>query len=150
MFFTQAQSDRAGIAAISLLVGGIGVLNIMLVSVTERTREIGTRKAIGATDSAVLVQFVMEAITLGGLGGLMGVIFAVGLIVGMKLLLAAKASGGGFLATFSPVLSASPIVVAFGISLIIGLVAGGYPAWRAARLAPSEAGVQEHPGRIRR
>ena len=128
-----------GIAAISLLVGGIGVLNIMLVSVTDRTREIGTRKAIGATDSAILVQFVMEATTLGGLGGLIGVIFAVGLIVGMKILLAANSGGGGMLATFSPVLSAPPIVVAFGISLIIGLVAGGYPAWRAARLAPIEA-----------
>ena len=141
--FTNLISLIAGfvpaIAAISLLVGGIGVLNIMLVSVTDRTREIGTRKAIGATDSAILVQFVMEATTLGGLGGLIGVIISVGLIVGMKLLLASQASAGGMLATFSPVLSASPIVVAFGISLVIGLVAGSYPAWRAARLAPIEA-----------
>jgi putative ABC transport system permease protein len=127
------------IAAISLLVGGIGVLNIMLVSVTDRTREIGTRKAIGASDSAILLQFVMEATTLGGLGGMLGVLLAVGLIVGAKLAIPALGGTQGMLASFSPVLSAPPILVAFSISLLIGLVAGGYPAWRAARLAPIEA-----------
>jgi putative ABC transport system permease protein len=141
--FTNLISLIAGfvpaIAAISLLVGGIGVLNIMLVSVTDRTREIGTRKAIGATDSAILVQFVMEATTLGGLGGLVGVLLSVGLIVGTKIAIPALGGSTGFLASFSPVLAASPIVVAFTISLLIGLVAGGYPAWRAARLAPIEA-----------
>ena len=127
------------IAAISLLVGGIGVLNIMLVSVTDRTREIGTRKAIGASDSAILTQFVLEAGTLGALGGLLGVLFAVGLILGAKLAIPALGGSTGFLATFSPVLSAGPILVAFAISLLIGLLAGGYPAWRAARLEPIEA-----------
>jgi putative ABC transport system permease protein len=127
------------IAAISLLVGGIGVLNIMLVSVTDRTREIGTRKAIGASDSAILVQFVMEATTLGALGGIVGVILAIGLIVGTKIAIPALGGAQGFLASFTPVLSAPPILFAFSISLLIGLLAGGYPAWRAARLAPIEA-----------
>jgi putative ABC transport system permease protein len=128
------------IAAVSLLVGGIGVLNIMLVSVTDRTREIGTRKAIGASDSAILTQFVMEALTLGGLGGLIGVGFSVGTILGLKALLSNLAtSGNRFLASFDPVLSLPPITTAFGISLVIGLLAGGYPAWRAARLEPIEA-----------
>jgi putative ABC transport system permease protein len=126
------------IAAVSLLVGGIGVLNIMLVSVTDRTREIGTRKAIGASDSAILSQFVLEAITLAGLGGLIGVVIGVGLILVTKLLLPLLGTTG-FLSSFSPVLSASPIAVAFFISLAIGLVAGGYPAWRAAQLNPIEA-----------
>jgi putative ABC transport system permease protein len=127
------------VAAVSLLVGGVGVLNIMLVSVTDRTREIGTRKAIGASDSAILTQFAMEAITLAGLGGIIGVVLSVGIIVGLKVLLAHTSAGGGMLSTFSPVLSITPIAVAFGISLAIGLLAGGYPAWRAARLEPIEA-----------
>jgi putative ABC transport system permease protein len=127
------------VAAVSLLVGGIGVLNIMLVSVTDRTREIGTRKAIGASDSAILSQFVLEAITLAGLGGLIGVGLSVGLIVALKEVLASLGAGGGFLSSFSPVLSITPIAVAFGISVAIGLLAGGYPAWRAARLEPIEA-----------
>jgi putative ABC transport system permease protein len=108
--------------------------------VTDRTREIGTRKAIGATDSAILSQFILEAGTLGGFGGLIGVIFAVGLIVGSKLAIPALTGGsGGFLGSFSPVLSVGPIAVAFAISLLIGLIAGGYPAWRAARLEPIDA-----------
>ena len=128
------------IAAISLLVGGIGVLNIMLVSVTDRTREIGTRKAIGATDTAILSQFVLEAMALAGLGGLIGVIIGVGLIVCTKALLSLIGGGGsGFLSSFDPVLASGPILVAFGISLLIGLIAGSYPAWRAAQLKPIEA-----------
>jgi putative ABC transport system permease protein len=126
------------IAAISLLVGGIGVLNIMLVSVTDRTREIGTRKAIGASDTAILSQFALEAIALAGLGGLLGVLFGVGLILLTKLLLPLLGTSG-FLSSFDPVLTAGPILVAFGISLAIGLIAGGYPAWRAAQLKPIEA-----------
>jgi putative ABC transport system permease protein len=127
------------IAAISLLVGGIGVLNIMLVSVTDRTREIGTRKAIGASDSAILSQFVMEAIALAGLGGLLGVVFGVGLVLLSKVLIPLAGTQKGFLSSFEPVLSAQPIAVAFVISLAIGLLAGGYPAWRAAQLRPIEA-----------
>jgi putative ABC transport system permease protein len=126
------------VAAISLLVGGIGVLNIMLVSVTDRTREIGTRKAVGASDLAIMGQFALEAITVAGLGGLIGVCLAVGAIVGIKMLLSGLGSGG-MLASFDPVLSITPIGIAFGISVLIGLLAGGYPAWRAARLRPIEA-----------
>jgi putative ABC transport system permease protein len=126
------------IAAISLLVGGIGVLNIMLVSVTDRTREIGTRKAIGASDSAILTQFVMEAIALAGLGGVLGAVLGVGLIFTTKVLIPMLGTRG-FLSTFDPVLSVPPVAVAFTISLFIGLIAGGYPAWRAARLEPIEA-----------
>jgi putative ABC transport system permease protein len=126
------------IAAISLLVGGIGVLNIMLVSVTDRTREIGTRKAIGASDSAILTQFTMEAVALAGMGGAVGVVFGVGLILATKAIVP-HLDTKGFLSTFDPVLAAGPIVVAFTISLAIGLLAGGYPAWRAARLEPIEA-----------
>ncbi|WP_028935908.1 ABC transporter permease [Pseudonocardia spinosispora] len=126
------------IAAISLLVGGIGVLNIMLVSVTDRTREIGTRKAVGASDSAILSQFVLEAVTLAGFGGMIGVGFGVGLIMLTKALLPLLPKTG-FLSSFDPVLAVAPIAVAFVISLAIGLIAGGYPAWRAARLEPIEA-----------
>jgi putative ABC transport system permease protein len=126
------------IAAISLLVGGIGVLNIMLVSVTDRTREIGTRKAIGASDTAILTQFALEAIVLAGLGGLLGVLLGVGLILLTKVLLPLLGTSG-FLSSFDPVLAAGPVVISFSISLAIGLIAGAYPAWRAAQLKPIEA-----------
>jgi putative ABC transport system permease protein len=127
------------VAAISLVVGGIGLLNIMLVSVTDRTREIGIRKAIGAKRRAILSQFVLEASVLAGLGGLVGV----GLGVGVNLAVSAAAPlldrSGGVLSTFAPVFSVSPIVAAFGISLVIGVLAGAYPAYRAAHQHPIEA-----------
>ncbi|MEO7193843.1 MAG: ABC transporter permease [Pseudonocardiaceae bacterium] len=127
------------VAAISLVVGGIGVLNIMLVSVTERTREIGIRKAIGATSRAILEQFLIEAIVLAGVGGLIGI----GVGVGLSLLVGAIAPSispaSGVFAGFSPVLSVLPIVGSFAISIMIGIVAGGYPAYRAARLRPIQA-----------
>jgi putative ABC transport system permease protein len=126
----------ASVAAISLFVGAIGVLNIMLVSVTERTREIGIRKAIGATRRAILQQFLIESIVLAGLGGIIGV--AVG--VGLSVLGAAIApSFGDVVGTFAPAVSVPSVLLSFGISLVIGLVAGGYPANRAARLRPVEA-----------
>jgi putative ABC transport system permease protein len=131
---TATSTDRtltvllAGIAAISLLVGGIGVMNIMLVSVTERIREIGLRKALGATPRAIRQQFLVEASTLGLCGGLLGV--ALGL-VGAQVL-------PHFLS--QPVtISVVAGVGALGIALIIGIVAGVYPASRAARLAPIDA-----------
>ncbi|MGH3900437.1 MAG: ABC transporter permease [Pseudonocardiaceae bacterium] len=126
----------ASVAAISLVVGGIGVLNIMLVSVTERTREIGLRKAVGATRAAILQQFLIESLVLAGVGGVIGVIVGVGLsVLGATI---APAFGATF-DTFAPAVSIPSVVLSFAISLAIGLVAGGYPADRAARLQPIEA-----------
>nr|MDQ2883203.1 FtsX-like permease family protein [Actinomycetota bacterium] len=123
-------------AAISLFVGSIGVLNIMLVSVTERTREIGVRKAIGATRGAILQQFLIESVVLAGLGGLIGI----GVGVGLSLLGAAIAPAfGSTVGSFAPAVSIPSVVLSFAISIAIGLVAGGYPANRAARLRPVEA-----------
>ncbi len=126
----------AAVAAISLLVGAIGVLNIMLVSVTERTREIGIRKAIGATRRAVLEQFLIESTVLAGLGGIIGVLVGVGL---SELGATIAPSLGPTFESFAPAVTIPSIVISFAISLAIGLVAGGYPANRAARLRPIEA-----------
>ena len=118
----------ASVAAISLLVGGIGVMNIMLVSVTERTSEIGLRKALGATPGDLFRQFVIEAGTLTALGGLLGV--ATGLAVGYVVPRAANIA-----VTITPL----PVVTAVAVAVAVGLVFGVYPALRAARLAPIEA-----------
>jgi putative ABC transport system permease protein len=126
----------AAVAAISLFVGAIGVLNIMLVSVTERTREIGIRKAIGATRRAILEQFLIESLVLAGLGGIVGVLVGVGLSV---LGAAVAPAFGPPLTTFAPAVSIPSVAISFAISLAIGLIAGGYPANRAARLRPIEA-----------
>lgn len=116
------------IAGISLLVGGIGIMNIMLVSVTERTREIGLRKAIGAGRNDILFQFVIEAMTLSLLGGLIGI--ALG-ITGSMLL--------GPMLGFEAVIDSATIVMAAGFSAGVGLFFGIYPAMRAAKLNPIEA-----------
>ena len=122
------------VAVILLVVGGIGVLNIMLTSVTERTREVSIREANRVTRRAILKQVLVESILLAGLGGLIGV----GVGIGLIFLIRAVASpfDSGALAGFTPVLSAPPVLAAFAISLIIGLIAGSYPAYRAARLLP--------------
>jgi putative ABC transport system permease protein len=121
-----------GVAGISLLVGGIGIMNIMLVSVTERTREIGIRKAIGATRQNVLTQFLTEATILSVLGGLVGV--AVG--AGIARLISGLAVGT---MTLQPVIALDSILLATLFSLCVGLFFGIYPAYRAASLNPIDA-----------
>jgi putative ABC transport system permease protein len=116
------------VAAVSLLVGGIGIMNIMLVSVTERTREIGLRLAIGALEREVLMQFLIEAVVLAALGGLIGIVLA----TGASMLLAGAM---GIPYTFHPGVN----VLAFVFSAVIGVVFGFFPARRAARLDPIEA-----------
>jgi putative ABC transport system permease protein len=116
----------AEVAAISLLVGGIGVMNIMLVSVTERTREIGIRKAVGARRSDILTQFLVEAVLVSVFGGIAGV--------------AAGVIGSQFkIAGVAPVIAPYSIGLAFGASVLIGLFFGTYPAWRAATMRPIDA-----------
>lgn len=116
------------IAGISLLVGGIGVMNIMLVSVTERTREIGVRKALGAPNSAIRVQFIVESMIICLVGGIIGIIF--GILLG---------NVGGLIAGSVAAPSASGIVVAVTFSMAIGIFFGYYPANKAAKLDPIEA-----------
>jgi putative ABC transport system permease protein len=116
------------VAAVSLLVGGIGIMNIMLVSVTERTREIGLRLAVGALEGEVLLQFLMEAVVLSALGGLIGV------------LIATLASWGGARAMAVPYgFDVGINVLALVFSAFIGVVFGYFPARRAARMDPIEA-----------
>jgi putative ABC transport system permease protein len=133
-FLTFLTLFTVAVAAISLIVGGIGVANIMLVAVTERTREIGIRKAIGAPRSAILKQFLIESCVLSGMGGLAGIIIGVGVTLAAAQILPAAVPNFP-----TPELSFGSIFLAFGISLLIGLIAGGYPANRAARLRPIEA-----------
>lgn len=115
-----------GIAAISLLVGGIGIMNIMLVSVTERTREIGLRKALGAKPKDILNQFLIEAVTLSGLGGLIGII--------LGILLAALINN--FIQT---TITWWSVAISFGFSMLVGIIFGVAPAIRASRLDPIQA-----------
>ena len=117
-----------GIAIVSLFVGGIGIMNIMLVSVTERTREIGIRMAIGARGRHVLLQFLFEAVTLSVLGGLLGVLLGVGV-----------ATMIGRVAKWPIVVSPTAIVVAFAVAATVGIFFGFYPARKASRLDPIDA-----------
>jgi len=117
-----------GIASISLLVGGIGIMNIMLVSVTERTREIGLRKAVGALKRDIVAQFLVEAIALSSLGGLLGILFGIG---GSILF--------GSLSSMPTVVTPASILLGFLFSVIVGVFFGFYPAQRAANLKPIEA-----------
>ena len=116
------------VAAISLVVGGIGIMNIMLVSVTERTREIGVRKALGATYNVIVTQFLIEAVVISLMGGIIGIILGVG---SSKLI--------GMASGMSTVISIPTIVMSFAFSVAIGLVFGIYPARKAAKLNPIDA-----------
>lgn len=116
------------IAGISLLVGGIGIMNITLVSVTERTREIGLRKAVGAPRKAILFQFLVETITLSLIGGVLGILLGAG-IAGIV----------SFLGLITAVVTVDVLVLAFTFSAMIGLFFGIYPAWQASKLNPIEA-----------
>ncbi len=124
----------AAVAAISLVVGGIGIMNIMLVSVTERTKEIGLRKAIGATDKNILTQFLLEAVILTGLGGLIGIIL--GSVLSFLISLAIRTYGGlDWQFTFPW----SAAILGLVVSSLVGLVFGIYPARQASRKSPMEA-----------
>ena len=125
----------AAIAAISLVVGGIGIMNIMLVSVTERTREIGIRKALGAREGAIMRQFVIEAATTSALGGVLGILTGYGLSSAATVVIAALMPDTPI--TVSPSLAA--VVLAFGVSTAIGVVFGYLPAKKAANLNPIDA-----------
>jgi putative ABC transport system permease protein len=118
----------SGIGSISLLVGGIGIMNIMLVSVKERTREIGIRKAIGAKDRDILGQFLVEAVVLSGTGGAMGVVLGV---AGAFLI--------GKVTSFLITIDYSAILLSLATATCIGIFFGYYPAWRAANLNPIDA-----------
>lgn len=116
------------VAAISLVVGGIGIMNIMLVSVTERTREIGVRKALGATYSVIVTQFLIEAVVISLMGGIIGIVLGIG---ASKLI--------GIASGMSTVISIPTIVMSFAFSMAIGLIFGIYPARKAAKLNPIDA-----------
>ncbi|MEO1618182.1 MAG: ABC transporter permease [Planctomycetota bacterium] len=116
------------IAGISLLVGGIGIMNIMLATVTERTREIGIRRAIGAKRRDIIRQFLLETTVLSAMGGVLGVLLGVAIPIGVTLLVGMKTST-----------SASSILLAFGISVMTGIIFGVYPAYKAAAMNPIEA-----------
>lgn len=118
----------AGIGGISLLVGGIGVMNIMIVTITERTREIGTRKALGATNGDIRLQFITEAIVICVIGGLIGIVCGIGLGVGITTLIGYPGSA-----------SVSTIIFSFLFSILFGVFFGYYPANKAAKMNPIDA-----------
>jgi putative ABC transport system permease protein len=131
---TQEESSNvmayllAAIASVSLLVGGIGIMNIMLVSVTERTREIGLRMAVGARGKDILLQFLVEAVTLSLIGGIIGIVVGLG-----------SSQAISQFAEWPTQVSVQSIAIAFGFAAAVGVFFGFYPARKAARLDPIEA-----------
>jgi putative ABC transport system permease protein len=125
----------AAIAGISLIVGGVGIMNIMLVSVTERTREIGIRMAVGARPRDILRQFLTEAVLLSCIGGLIGFALGVGASTGLTMLINALSSG----TEWQVVISVPAGVIAFLFAAAVGIFFGYYPARRASRLDPIES-----------
>ena len=134
-FFRVLQQVGGGIAGISLLVGGIGIMNILLVSVAERTREIGIRKALGAKPRHILGQFLAESVVLSMVGGLLGILTGFGFGLGAAFVIQQLAPG----APFTSIVSAESVLWAVGFSSAVGIFFGVYPAFRAARLDPVEA-----------
>jgi putative ABC transport system permease protein len=138
VFQAQESSSRvmsillAAIASVSLIVGGIGIMNIMLVSVTERTREIGIRKAVGAKRRDILLQFLLEAATLSLAGGAVGI---AGGWLAAKAISSIQTAGIALNAVVTPDI----VILAVSVSIVIGLISGVYPAMRAARLNPIDA-----------
>ena len=118
-----------GIAGISLLVGGIGIMNIMLVSVTERTREIGIRKAIGAQRSDITIQFMIESIFISLMGGIIGMVLSINILSVLNV----------FVTEVTFVISPSVALLALSFSIAVGLIFGIYPANKAAKLKPINA-----------
>ncbi|MEZ0373292.1 MAG: ABC transporter permease [Candidatus Sericytochromatia bacterium] len=118
----------ACIAGLSLLVGGIGIMNIMLASVTERTRQIGIRRAIGATPGDILILFLLEALLICLIGGLIGI----GVGIGISQIVTYSAG-------WKTIVSPESILLSFGVSSVVGIFFGLYPAWRASQLDPIQA-----------
>ncbi|MEM5777784.1 MAG: FtsX-like permease family protein [Candidatus Aenigmatarchaeota archaeon] len=117
-----------GVASVSLLVGGVGIMNIMLVTVVERTREIGIRKAVGAKEREIAIQFLSEAASIAILGGIFGIIVGV---IGVNI--------ASSIAKWPPIITLSGVLFSFAFSFLIGIIFGLYPAIRASRLNPVEA-----------
>jgi ABC-type antimicrobial peptide transport system permease subunit len=123
----------ASIAAISLLVGGVGIMNIMLIAVNQRIREIGLRKAAGARNSHIVMQFLIESVAITFLGGILGIIF--GILIAFLASLVINRLG----TTWQFIITGQSIILATSVTVLIGLVFGMYPARKASRVSPMEA-----------
>jgi putative ABC transport system permease protein len=127
-----------GIASIALVVASIGIMNTMLTSVMERTREIGIMKAIGATNRDIMSIFIIEGVLMSGVGGVIGIILGVFGSQALTLILGSFMSMGGSF-NLVPIITIMSVVLAVAVSLIVGVLSSLYPAWKAARMSPIEA-----------
>jgi putative ABC transport system permease protein len=134
LIFTAMDVFLGGVGIVTLALGAVGIINIMLVTVTERTQEIGLRKALGATNRSILLQFFFEGLTLTGLSGLIGIVGAAALMIGLRALL-----GNNQMGFDPPRLVPWSAAMALGTLTLCGVVAGLYPASKAAMLEPVEA-----------